>query len=241
MRYRTESTGCEPVGGMWSGDGGVRGRVRRLPFRSRRSRYAERGVPGRPVRRACSAECLSLCRVGHPRLFRRHPAVLTCARSGQATVEAAFAIPVLFVVFLLLLQPGIILYDRTVMMGAAAEGCRLLATRTEAAGAGEGAYREAVLRRLGSIPPEPHFHVHDPVCTWDVELVGSEFDSLASVRIATQVEPLPIVGAAAGLLGALDEDGMLTVEVVASAPTQPDWVVENELGMDPRAWVGRWT
>ena len=32
--------------------------------------------------------------------------------SGQSTVEAAFALPVLMVLFLLLLQPGIILYDR---------------------------------------------------------------------------------------------------------------------------------
>ena len=41
---------------------------------------------------------------------------------GQATVEAAVLIPVLFTVLLLLIQPGIILYDRMVMNYAAAEG-----------------------------------------------------------------------------------------------------------------------
>ena len=41
---------------------------------------------------------------------------------GQATVEAAFAVPVLMVLVLMLVQPGIILYDRIVMEGAAA-GC----------------------------------------------------------------------------------------------------------------------
>ncbi len=45
---------------------------------------------------------------------------------GQATVEAAFAVPVLMVLVLMLVQPGIIRYDRIVMEGAAAAGCRLL-------------------------------------------------------------------------------------------------------------------
>lgn len=141
---------------------------------------------------------------------------------------------------LLLLQPGIILYDRTVMAGAATEGCRLLATRTDAAGAGEEAYREAILRSLGSIPPEPHFHVHDGGCTWEIDLAGCESDPEVSVAISTKVEPLPIVGAAAGLLGALDGDGLFTVEVEMTAETQADWVVESELGLDPRSWVERW-
>lgn len=57
----------------------------------------------------------------------------TC-ESGQATVEAAFLLPVLFVWLLLLMQPGILLYDRLVMQAAASEGCRLLATKTAAAG-----------------------------------------------------------------------------------------------------------
>ena len=38
---------------------------------------------------------------------------------GQATVEAAVLIPALFTALLLLLQPGILLYDRMVMQGAA--------------------------------------------------------------------------------------------------------------------------
>ncbi|MBQ9069707.1 MAG: pilus assembly protein, partial [Eggerthellaceae bacterium] len=53
---------------------------------------------------------------------------------GQATVEAAFAIPVLFVLLLMLVQPGIVLYDRIIMRHAAAEGCRLLATRSVSSG-----------------------------------------------------------------------------------------------------------
>ena len=58
---------------------------------------------------------------------------------GQSTVEAAVMIPLLFGGMLMLLQPGILLYDRVVMEGAAAEGCRVLATASGGAvGSGEG-------------------------------------------------------------------------------------------------------
>ena len=39
---------------------------------------------------------------------------------GQSTAEAAVALPVVFLLVLLLVQPGIVLYDRMVMAGAAA-------------------------------------------------------------------------------------------------------------------------
>ncbi|MFR1167372.1 MAG: TadE/TadG family type IV pilus assembly protein [Adlercreutzia equolifaciens] len=38
---------------------------------------------------------------------------------GQSTVEAAVALPVVFLLVLLLVQPGIVLYDRMVMAAAA--------------------------------------------------------------------------------------------------------------------------
>ena len=40
---------------------------------------------------------------------------------GQATVEAAVSLPVIFTLLLMLVQPSIILYDRLVMQQAAAE------------------------------------------------------------------------------------------------------------------------
>lgn len=153
-------------------------------------------------------------------------------------MEAAFLVPVVFVLLLLLLQPGIVLYDRMVMNGAAAEGCRLLATRTSAAGADAEAYRSSVLRRLGSVPQEEHFHVHGGGgCSWEIVLDGDESAGEVSVTIRNKLEPLPIVDAAATLLGLVDEAGHLTVEVSASALSQPRWVVEGEAGLNPGAWV----
>ena len=56
---------------------------------------------------------------------------------GQTTVEAAFGLPIVFLLVLLLAQPGIVLYDRMVMASAASEACRLLAT-------GEGSISSSV-------------------------------------------------------------------------------------------------
>ena len=177
------------------------------------------------------------CRVPSPKRVRGVRRRLRDAH-GQSTVEAAFLVPVLFILLLLLLQPGVVLYDRMVMNGAAAEGCRLLATRTDAAGADMEAYRGSVLRRLGSVPQEEHFHVHDGGgCSWEILLDGDESTGEVSVTIRNKLEPLPIVDEAATLLGMVDERGHLTVEVSASAPAQPQWVLESEAGLNPGAWV----
>ena len=85
--------------------------------------------------------------------------------SGQATVEAAFLIPVLLVALLLLMQPGILLYDRLVMNAAASEACRLLATKTDAAGDMAESCEAFVRRRLGAVPPVSCFHVHEGGCS----------------------------------------------------------------------------
>ena len=47
--------------------------------------------------------------------------VLHAGERGQATVEAAFLIPVLFTVLLLSVQPGMVLYDRIVIQAAASD------------------------------------------------------------------------------------------------------------------------
>ncbi|WP_241963687.1 TadE/TadG family type IV pilus assembly protein [Gordonibacter sp. 28C] len=159
---------------------------------------------------------------------------------GQATVEAAVLIPVLFVALLLLLQPGILLYDRMVMQGAAAEGCRLLATKTEALGDMDGSCEAFVRHRLGAVPPLDCFHVHRGGCSWDIELVGDEGSQTVSVTVGTDVRPLPLLDAGAALLGMTDAAGNLHVEATTSTPTQPAWVDGTETGRDPARWIGAW-
>lgn len=155
---------------------------------------------------------------------------------GQATVEAAFLLPALMLLLLLLLQPGILLYDRMVMQGAAADACRLLATS-----AGDRAYCEDyVRRRLGAVPQQENFHVHESGCTWNIAFSGDETSAQVGVEISTEVKPLPLIDVGGALLGLLNESGNFEVRVSASAPTQPAWVEGAIAGGNPAAWVGAW-
>ncbi len=156
---------------------------------------------------------------------------------GQATIESALLIPVLFILLLLLIQPGIILYTHMVMKSAASEACRLIATSTDAAGSNQDAYRAFVLRRLGAVPPQDNFHIHNDACSWDIEIEGNEGSEQVRVTIKNRLKLLPLFDAGVGLLGVLGSDGTYHQEVSVSAETQPEWVFSNEWGMNPGAWV----
>lgn len=159
-----------------------------------------------------------------------------CDERGQATVEAAFALPVLLLLVLLLVQPGIVLYDRMVMASAAAEGCRLLAT-------GEGdsdACVALVKRHLGSVPQQDNFHVHSYGCTWEVICEGGGASDASRVTVRTEVRPLPLLDMGATLLGLANERGNLVVEVVVEAPTRASWAQESLGGATPNEKAGAW-
>ena len=101
-----------------------------------------RGVSGRFVHRTCAFNGIAPHRRRGASNISGHLAVLSakCERGcvvraktwrddGQATVESAFLIPVLFTALLLLVQPGMVLYDRMVMAAAATDACRVLAVK----------------------------------------------------------------------------------------------------------------
>lgn len=142
--------------------------------------------------------------------------------AGQATVEAALLIPVLFVIMLMLVQPGIILYDRMVMDGAAAEGCRLAATRCSEGPFDEDACVAVVKRHLGSIPQQELFHIHEGGCSYRIRLHGDEHAARVSVDIENEVRLLPLFDAAGALTG-LAPDGRYRIVVHQEAATKPPW------------------
>jgi hypothetical protein len=158
---------------------------------------------------------------------------------GQATVEAAILIPLLFLLILMLCQPMILLYNRMVMENAANEGCRLLATKTNQGAYSEDKYEGYIKRRLAAIPPIDIFHVHTGERSWEIEQDGDESATVVSVRILNRVRPLPLLGWGAELLGMCDDQGYLTQEVKASGRAQPDWVEDGAAGT-PRDWVEQW-
>lgn len=159
--------------------------------------------------------------------------------AGQATVEAAFLVPVVFVLLLMIMQPGILLYDRIVMSAAASEACRLLATSSPDAAASCESF---VRNRLAGVPPVAIFHMHesDAACSWRIDLAGDESSGEVRVGIETTVRPLPLLDVGASLLGLLDATGNLRVSVECAQPTQPQWVREAAAGSDPRDWAGAW-
>lgn len=157
---------------------------------------------------------------------------------GQGSVEAAFMLPVLFLLMLMLLQPGIVLYDRLVMGNAAAEGCRLLATAT---GDMDGSCEAFIRHRLAAVPQHDCFHVHGGGCSWVIDLLGDESAQTVTVRIGNELRPLPLFDAGARLLGLTNGRGNLEIEESVTMPTQPDWVASSELGMTPSSWIGAWS
>lgn len=146
---------------------------------------------------------------------------------GQSTVEAALAIPILMALLLMMLQPGIVLYDKIIMDHAAAEGCRLLATTTAQNAATNEDY---IRRRLSAVPEADIFHVHEAGCSWQIELTGDESSSETRVVIQTELKPLPILDMGLRSLGSLNDGGNLEIRAEASMATQPGWVQSSTNG-----------
>jgi hypothetical protein len=159
---------------------------------------------------------------------------------GQGTVEAAFVLPVLMGLILLLLQPGIVLYDRMVMKAAAAEGCRLLATSSSDFGDESKSVEAFVRHRLASVPPVNIFHSHDDGCTWEIACSGDEDAGSVSVSIGNQLEPVPLVAFGMRAFGALNDSGRMRIDVTESMQTQPSWAWSTSAGQDISAWPGAW-
>jgi hypothetical protein len=148
-------------------------------------------------------------------------------------------IPTLFLLLLLLLQPGILLYNRMVMQNAAAEGCRLLSTRVDIADYSGDKYHGYIKRRLSSIPPIDIFHAHVGSDTWNIELIGGEDSNEVTVRITNKLKPLPLLDLGAAVMNLTDADGFLTQVVEVTMPTQPEWVWNNSSG-GPAEWASQW-
>ena len=147
-------------------------------------------------------------------------------------------IPVLFTLVLMLVEPGIVLYDRIVMRDAAAQGCRILMTLE---GGDDGTAEDFIRRRLGSVPQTDAFHVHRGLdCSWDIVCTGGASAQEVTVSITNRVKPLPLIGFGSALFGALDESGLLAFEVVVSLPVQDGWVYASGAGSAPSAWIGAW-
>lgn len=158
--------------------------------------------------------------------------------SGQAAVECAFLIPIVLLLLILLIQPGIILYNHTVMKAAASEGCRLLATRNDSL-TDQASYENSIRRHLGAIPQQENFHIHQSGCSWVIELEGNEQSSSVRVSIENQLKLLPFFDFAAQAVGLTNASGNFVQKVEVQRKTYNGWVLEGEDGINPNFWVHR--
>lgn len=139
-------------------------------------------------------------------------------RCGQASVEAAVFVPVFMLLLALLLQPVFLLYTRSVMQQAAAEGVRVLATREASGNVSDEACEQYVLRRLGAVPNVAAFHTG----SWEVEVEGDAAGE-ASVKVVGRLRPLPLLGVGAQLFGEAEGD-LVVLRVEASGGARPSWL-----------------
>lgn len=157
---------------------------------------------------------------------------------GQATVEAALIIPIIFILMLLLIQPGIILYDLCIMNSAASETCRVLSTSDD-----ENISKICepfIRRRLSGIPQQDNFHVHSDGCSYEFEFNGNQNSELVSVQIKNEVKPLPLIGFLSNIFGILNANNCFEIIATSEQKLKPSWTINSPYGNNPEKWVGGW-
>lgn len=139
---------------------------------------------------------------------------------AQATVEAAMLLPAFLTLLLLCLQPICLLYTRAVMDAAASETARLMVT-----GEGEDeSYVAFAQRRLAAVPNVSIFHVGGPL-TWDIELTrAADTGGAVEVEIRGRARPLPVLGAFASALGAVNDRGEVELVAHVAYEGRPGWL-----------------
>lgn len=156
-----------------------------------------------------------------------------CAESGQATVEAAFALPVIFALMGLLLQPAVLLYDRCIMQSAAAETCRLVATGSCGSVAAQG----FALRRLAAVPALDLFHTQ--ACAWGVQVEDAGASGCATVSIKGHVKTLPLLGITASTMTSAEPDGCALLSCEVSSRLHPTWLADAQ--GTAQEWIALWS
>ena len=139
-------------------------------------------------------------------------------RCGQGTVEVAFVLPVLMILILLLLEPGIYLYDLIVMKSAASEACRLVANDS----CSDENFDDYIRRRLSAIPQTDIFHIHNSSCSYSIEKSRNE-DGTVSVYIKNELKPLPLIDVFCKPFGVLNSSGNLEINTKSEMHVFASW------------------
>ncbi|MBQ9059055.1 MAG: pilus assembly protein [Atopobiaceae bacterium] len=143
-------------------------------------------------------------------------------------------LPIFMLLLAMLLQPVCLLYTRSVMESAAAEGLRVLTTAQSSESSTHAACERYVLRRLDWIPKLPLFHVGGSA-DWAIELEGGQTENHARISISGHVRQLPLMNAVLSSWIAHDDRGLvLSVEV--QREVRPQWL-EGDYASWQKVWA----
>lgn len=147
---------------------------------------------------------------------------------GQASVEAAFLLPVLFVIIGLLLQPAILLYNKVIMNAASAEACRTAATIEN-----KQSLDEFTKRRLSAIPKLNIFHAGE----WQIDY-SLNHEDLNAVTISHHVKTLPLLGVSASLFAQSIDSNTVLQKTKTQTILQPNWLSKSDKSI--QEWIDSW-
>ncbi len=135
--------------------------------------------------------------------------------AGQASVEAALLFPVILMIIALLVEPVCILYTKTVMDGACAEGLRVATTSSDTE-----LIESYIKRRLKAIPEIHLIHKRGDDHS---KISIDKKENYGLIEITCHVAAMPPIGWCLFLAGQTDNQGIV-LHSSLSASTYPDWI-----------------
>lgn len=94
-----------------------------------------------------------------------------------------------------------------------------------------------IKRQLSAVPPHDLFHIHRSGCSWEITVSGDATSGEVQVSIDNRLRLLPLFDTIGALTGIADSDGCLQLHVVEQSQTQPAWVSDGGMGLDPQSWI----
>lgn len=156
---------------------------------------------------------------------------------GQASLEAAFLIPLMLLLSMMLIQPAILLYNRSVMHATVSESLRVASTLPQSSNKQE-LLKNFILRRLGSIPDIDIFHVKLKD-SWELVIEEGKTHDDKTISLAHRVRLLPLFDTLARAFQVSD-DGSIKQEVRVTGSSKAAWIAQSEWGSIPERWVESW-
>lgn len=156
----------------------------------------------------CTSMCVPSFSCGH---------VTLKSEVAQASVEAAFILPIALLLCGMMVQVGIYGFTRSVMMRTCAETVRVASFDFDG---NTQDCCEFAKRRLKAIPNLTLFHTPSPD-DWDIQIQIS--DRSAKVSITGHFQPIPVIGALVEAFTEKDDKGCI-IRAEVEEHTQPSWV-----------------